>query len=946
MKINKKSIYSLTLAAGESFFENKLEQKYFFNSLIHSKKVFFNDYKIKHNYFLISNSYVYKEKKFKNLIYAPSLKKFGSFGSLIYFLSKLDKLPDILLVNYLDKEISNFDFENLLNNRSEKNLILANCNNKKNTTENFYFENNTYEFNGFLVLRKDELKIIKELDKKYYNNNLTYLFNSGLIKHEKFKIINSKFPVNEIRNKEDISRSLLGSKSKSLSNVSVLNSAQIPPFFTIKRKNLHNLENKLKILKKKIIIRSDSADEDSFSTSNAGAFLSVGPISKENLDEIKTGIKKVFRSYKDKSDNDKVIVQEYVSNISISGVITTRLLQNSAPYNLISISTNERSDIVTSGLSNNLINIYIHKNVENLGRKLKKYQKILNLINELKELISYELLDIEFAIDKKGELYLLQVRPLIIPISKKNDKEYLIKNIRKFQQYQNIEKNIYGEKTIFSNMSDWNPAEMLGENPNHLAISLYKTFITNSAWHIQRNEFGYRGECQQELMKNFENKCYIDVRASLNSFLTKSLTKDECKKIIDFQLSQLEKKPELHDKLEFFIAETSYKKDLKKELTKKYKNVLSLNAIDRWVEDLKSIETGYKKILSTNTYKIENFYSSLTTKENYLNKIAVQKIIKNMSVPFAHHARLGFIYFSQLNNFVQKEIISNDEKHLLLNSLNSISNSFSEDLNFLKEKKITHKQFISKYGHMRPSNYEIDSENLKTRGFDFLDYLIDNLAVSKNKNIDLSKTINKIDKYFKIEKISTEPLEWVNMFRSSVSSRENSKFMYSKAIDIILNQLSSENFSNEIDVKNLDFENYIYKNELVSIEHNSLIELPDLITNSEDFLYFENFNSKPNFIGKNTISGKIIEASQVDVKLLKNKIVILPNADPGWDWVFNLNIKGLITKYGGPNSHMAIRAAEKNLTSIFGVGEILYQQIKQSNTIEINPQNKKFYLNI
>jgi len=119
-----------------------------------------------------------------------------------------------------------------------------------------------------------------------------------------------------------------------------------------------------------------------------------------------------------------------------------------------------------------------------------------------------------------------------------------------------------------------------------------------------------------------------------------------------------------------------------------------------------------------------------------------------------------------------------------------------------------------------------------------------------------------------------------------------------------------------------------------------------VITNSEDFLYFESLNSKPNYIGKNITKGELIEISQDSIKSIADKIVILPNADPGWDWVFNLNIKGLITKYGGPNSHMAIRAAEKNITSIFGVGEMLYQQIKESNTIEINPLGKSFYLNI
>ena len=40
-------------------------------------------------------------------------------------------------------------------------------------------------------------------------------------------------------------------------------------------------------------------------------------------------------------------------------------------------------------------------------------------------------------------------------------------------------------------------------------------------------------------------------------------------------------------------------------------------------------------------------------------------------------------------------------------------------------------------------------------------------------------------------------------------------------------------------------------------------------------------------------------------------IICIENADPGYDFIFNYKIKGLITKFGGSNSHMAIRCLEK-----------------------------------
>ena len=48
---------------------------------------------------------------------------------------------------------------------------------------------------------------------------------------------------------------------------------------------------------------------------------------------------------------------------------------------------------------------------------------------------------------------------------------------------------------------------------------------------------------------------------------------------------------------------------------------------------------------------------------------------------------------------------------------------------------------------------------------------------------------------------------------------------------------------------------------------------------------------------------------------------MIENADPGFDWIFGSKILGLITKYGGVNSHMAIRCAELEIPVAIGCGE-------------------------
>ena len=64
------------------------------------------------------------------------------------------------------------------------------------------------------------------------------------------------------------------------------------------------------------------------------------------------------------------------------------------------------------------------------------------------------------------------------------------------------------------------------------------------------------------------------------------------------------------------------------------------------------------------------------------------------------------------------------------------------------------------------------------------------------------------------------------------------------------------------------------------------------------------------------------------------------SADPGFDWIFSHDIAGLITKYGGANSHMAIRCAELNIPASIGVGHKLYNSLQPGHVI-LDCQNEK-----
>ena len=101
--------------------------------------------------------------------------------------------------------------------------------------------------------------------------------------------------------------------------------------------------------------------------------------------------------------------------------------------------------------------------------------------------------------------------------------------------------------------------------------------------------------------------------------------------------------------------------------------------------------------------------------------------------------------------------------------------------------------------------------------------------------------------------------------------------------------------------------------------------------------------SSPNFIGNQRIEGEVVELTPYleDIPDLKGKIICIEGADPGYDWIFTRNIAGLITKYGGANSHMAIRCAEYDLPAAIGCGEQPFERVINSKKCLLDCQGKR-----
>ena len=122
------------------------------------------------------------------------------------------------------------------------------------------------------------------------------------------------------------------------------------------------------------------------------------------------------------------------------------------------------------------------------------------------------------------------------------------------------------------------------------------------------------------------------------------------------------------------------------------------------------------------------------------------------------------------------------------------------------------------------------------------------------------------------------------------------------------------------------------------------IKLPDVIVNKKDvFIHYET-TTNINFITEKSIFGKVKILS--NMTMMKKKIdlngfiIFIESADPGFDFIFSYKIKGLVTKYGGSNSHMAIRCMELDVPAAIGIGEKKYNFYSNKDKVDINCASK------
>jgi hypothetical protein len=706
------------------------------------------------------------------------------------------------------------------------------------------------------------------------------------------------------------------------------------------------------------IVRSSCQREDGAVGSNAGAFLSLRDIDAERLE---WAIDRVVAAYGDAVPADEVLIQPMLKDVVRSGVAFSHDPNTCAPYRVVNWMEGGDTTAVTGGIGGRTWQQAARSAVSSPPT----LAGVVGLLDELLALFGDVPVDCEFAVTREEGtevLWLLQARPLILASVPETPD---VQNIRLQRIQDKIARGmqphpfLMGRRTVYGVMPDWNPAEIVGIRPKPLALSLYRELITDAIWAYQRHNYGYRNLRSFPLMPHFFGLPYIDVRLSFNSFIPADLDEGLAGRLVDHYIDRLLAEPTLHDKVEFEIVFSCYTLDLQQRLERLAEAGFSMSEREAiadslrrltnrivhpkeglWREDaakLDVLKARREDLLASNVDPLGRIYWLVEVAKRY------------GTLPFAGLARAGFVAVQMLKSLVSVGVFSQADYYAFMGGVSTVSGQLARD-----RATLDRGVFLARYGHLRPGTYDILSPRYDEAPEVYFDWSQRTPAPEPVTPFSVTlPQMREVVKLLEAHGLQPDPVGLFDFLQSGIELRELAKFQFTRNLSDILALITGcgaqWGFTRE-DLAYCDIaafkELHIAVADPQSVLSRSIdqgkarhaetlkVSLPPLIAKASDVWAFEWPDTEPNFITQKEVTASVVSCDERE--RLAGAIVCIPNADPGFDWLFAYPILGLITAWGGANSHMAIRSGELGLPAVIGAGELLYRQWSAAQRLHLD----------
>jgi phosphohistidine swiveling domain-containing protein len=299
-------------------------------------------------------------------------------------------------------------------------------------------------------------------------------------------------------------------------------------------------------------------------------------------------------------------------------------------------------------------------------------------------------------------------------------------------------------------------------------------------------------------------------------------------------------------------------------------------------------------------------------------------------------------------------VLNAEEAATFMASVETVGSRIREDF-----AQLSKTDFLGRYGHLRPGTYDILSPRYDEAPDLYFDWS-NAPPVSAPPRFALSiKQLRRIEQLLKEHDLDIDVLSLIEFINTAIEGREYSKFVFTRSLSDALSLIRRVGEDHGLSVEDCAFLNYdsirmlysgsgsVRETLLESVargrERHALtrnLVLPPIIASPGDVFAFHLPPSQPNFITRKSVTAQVASVGEPP-ESFAGRILFVPSADPGFDWIFTREISGFVTQFGGANSHMAIRAGELGIPAVIGAGEALFRQWQTARTLCLDCANQK-----
>jgi phosphohistidine swiveling domain-containing protein len=713
-----------------------------------------------------------------------------------------------------------------------------------------------------------------------------------------------------------------------------------------------------------LVVRSSALVEDASTGTQAGRFHSeLGVTGRAGL---AVAVDAVFGSYGALDPADQVLVQPMLTDAVRAGAACSCDPGTGAPYQVVSWSEGADTAAVTTGSAG--IRTWYGVAADPGVRPPAEVTDVVALLTEVVGLTGNDRIEIEFGVSAGGGLYLFQARPLAVqPPLPAEEHPALLAQVR--ARYAAAGRGgpgrarVLGSRPLYGVMPDWNPAEIIGVRPRRLAASLYRRLITDRAWAEARHRYGYRDLRGVPLMVDFGGLPYIDVRASFSSLVPAAVGDGSAGELVDHYLDRLAAEPHLHDKVEFEIVLSCAGFDLPARL-----DGLAAAGFGAPARD----ELGAALIRSTNALlrpgpvwradldKVARLAAEPPATDPAAGPPSGAAIgalldhaVARGSEPFAGLARAAFVAVQLLDGLVTAGALTPAERAAVLGGLNTVAVALRDDFH-----RLDRAAFLGRYGHLRPGTYDLLSPRYDEDPDRYFDWTrLATAAPAPARFVPTGGQSRRIEQLLRRAGLDTDAAGLLDFITAAIRGREWAKFVFTRVLSdalVLTGRLGAALGLTADDMSHVPVDTVTALTGAPGADRATLlaasaagraahaaatmIALPPLVRSAAELSGFEVPESDPTFVTRHRVRGRAADIDAGDPPA--GAIAFITSGDPGYDWLLARGVTGLVTAYGGVNSHMAIRAHELDIPAVIGVGEARLRRWLAAGAVEIDCDNR------